>query len=115
MLIGGCVTAAEKRDLATIADAIAEDFQGQGLGKTELKQLLLGHLFRNQNTLVVLNPVLDVRANATHASFTGVFVFARSREVNWQEPGDGVSRYDLEGTLERRDGDWRIVTAEWKR
>lgn len=114
-LVAQCVAAAEKRDVGPIADAIADDFHGGGLSKTEVKQLLLGHLFRNQNALVVLNPVLDVKANAHDASFSGVFVFARAREVNWRDPGDGVSRYDIEGTLEYRDGDWFIVTAEWKR
>jgi hypothetical protein len=114
-LIAGCVEGAEKRDLGPIDEALAEDFHGGGLGKREVKQLLLGHLFRNQNGLVVFNPQLTVQATETTASFAGVFVFARGKEVNWQEPGDGVSRYDIEGTLEKRDGDWKILTAEWKR
>jgi hypothetical protein len=65
--------------------------------------------------VVVFNPSLDVRVTNDSASFTGVFVFARGKDVNWQEPGDGVSRYDIEGTLERRGGDWKVTSAEWKR
>jgi hypothetical protein len=70
---------------------------------------------RNANTLVVLNPVLEVTATDRDASFSGVFVFARTREVNWQEPGDGVSRYDIEGTLTRHGERWAITSARWKR
>ncbi|MCU0695742.1 MAG: hypothetical protein MUC96_04325 [Myxococcaceae bacterium] len=114
-LIAGCVEAVEKKDLGPLDDALAENFQGGGLGKREAKQLVFGHVFRNQNGLVVFNPQLTVEANETAASFSGVFVFARGKDVNWQEPGDGVTRYDIEGTLERRDGDWKITTADWKR
>jgi hypothetical protein len=114
-LIAACVEGAEKRDLGPFDEALAEDFHGGGLGKRDVKQLLLGHLFRNQNGLIVFNPQLTVQATDTTASFAGVFVFARAKDVNWQEPGDGVSRYDIEGTLEKRDGDWKILSAEWKR
>lgn len=115
-LIASMVAAAEKKDLGTISDAIADDFHGPSASsKQEVKQVVLGHLFRNQSGLVVFNPSLDVRATNDNASFTGVFVFARGKDVNWQEPGDGVSRYDIEGTLERRSGDWKVTSAEWKR
>lgn len=115
-LIAACVTAAEKRDLGGLTDAIADDFRGpSGSSKQDVKQVLLGQLFRNQNAVVVLNPSLDVKVTgASSATFSGVFVFARGRDVNWQEPGDGVSRYDIEGTLEKRSGDWKIIAAEWK-
>ncbi|MCA3012649.1 MAG: hypothetical protein INH41_09655 [Myxococcaceae bacterium] len=114
-LIATCVEAAEKRDLGPFDEALADDFRGGGMGKREVKQLLLGQLFRNSNGLVVLNPQLTVQAAEATASFSGVFVFARARDVDWQEPGDGVSRYDIEGTLERRGGEWKLTTAEWKR
>jgi hypothetical protein len=115
-LIAGCVLAAEKRDLGALTDAIADDFHGpSGSSKQEVKQVLLGQLFRNQNVVVVLNPTLDVKAQGDDATFSGVFVFARGRDVNWQEPGDGVSRYDIEGALQRRGGDWKIISADWHR
>ncbi len=115
-MIAECVTAAEKRDLGTIAEHLADDFHGpQVSSKQEVKQLLLGYLFRNQNGLVVLNPSLEVKLSGDEATFSGVFVFARGRDVNWQEPGDGVSRYDLDGRVEYRDGHWVITSAEWKR
>jgi hypothetical protein len=115
-LIAACVLAAEKRDLGTIGEAMADDFRGpSGSNKAEVKQVILGHLFRNQNQLVVFNPSLDVVVTGDQASFHGTFVFARSKEVNWQAPGDGVTRYDIEGTLERRGSDWKITSAEWLR
>lgn len=114
-LVASCVAAAEQRDLGTIADALADDFRGQGTAsKQEVKQLLLGHLFRNQHGMVIFNPALEVRVMGTNASFSGTFVFARSKDVSWQEPGDGVTRYDLEGTLEKRGGEWTFTTADWK-
>lgn len=115
-LIAAMVAAAEKRDLGAITDGIADDFHGPSASsKQEVKQVLLGQLFRNQNAVVVFNPSLDVRVTNDNASFNGVFVFARGKDVNWQEPGDGVSRYDIEGTLERRSGEWKVTSAEWKR
>jgi hypothetical protein len=114
-LIASMVAAAEKKDLGTLADGIADDFRGpSSSSKQEVKQVLLSHLFRNQNAVVVLNPSLDVRVTHDTASFSGVFVFARGKDVNWQAPGDGVTRYDIEGTLERRSGEWQVTSAEWK-
>ncbi len=114
-LVAECVTAAEKHDLATISDAMADDFHGpSSASKQEVRQILLGQLFRNQNGVAVFNPSLDVRVLGDNASFSGVFVFARAKDVNWQEPGDGVTRYDIEGTLEKRSGEWLFTTAEWK-
>ncbi|MBE2248194.1 MAG: hypothetical protein IAE78_01515 [Myxococcus sp.] len=115
-VIASMVAAAEKKDLGALADAIADDFRGPSASsKQEVKQVLLGHLFRNQNAVVVFNPALEVRVTGDNASFNGVFVFARGKDVNWQEGGEGVSRYDIEGTLERRSGDWLVTSAEWKR
>lgn len=116
-MIGACVVAAEKHDLGTIAEHLADDFRSsQVSSKQEVKQLLVGYLFRNQNGLVVFNPSLDVKLSGDEAAtFSGVFVFARGRDVNWQEAGDGVSRYDIDGRVEYRDGDWVITSAEWKR
>lgn len=116
-MIADCVVGAEKHDLGAMSEHLADDFRGsQVSSKQEVKQLLLGYLFRNQNGLVVLNPSLDVKLSGDEAAtFSGVFVFARGRDVNWQEPGDGVSRYDIDGRVEYRDGQWVITSAEWKR
>lgn len=116
-LVARAVEAAQNRDAAGVTEALADDFRGpQGTSKQEVKQLVLGHLFRNQNALVVLNPVLDVIVTAPDAaSFKGTFVFARGQVADWQQPGDGASRYDIAATLERRDGDWVITSATWDR
>lgn len=116
-LVAKAVEAAQQRDVAGVTEALADDFRGpSGTTKQEVKQLILGHLMRNQNQLVVLNPVLDVTvASPGAASFTGTFVFARGQVADWQQPGDGASRYDISADLELRDGDWVITRASWER
>lgn len=116
-LVARAVEAAQKRDAPGVTEALADDFRGpSGTSKQEVKQLILGHLMRNQNQLVVLNPVLDVTvASPTAASFTGTFVFARGQVADWQQAGDGASRYDVSADLELRDGDWVITRASWER
>lgn len=118
-LVARAVDAAQKRDAAGVTDALAEEFRGpSGANRQEVKQLIVGHLFRNREQLVVLNPVLDVTvASPTRASFKGTFVFARGQLADWQQPqpGDGASRYDISADLEKRGDDWVILTASWER
>ncbi|MEW6433874.1 MAG: hypothetical protein AB1730_20405 [Myxococcota bacterium] len=118
-LVAKAVDAAQRRDAAGVTEALAEDFRGpQASSKQEVKQLVLGHLMRNRDAVVVLNPVLHVTVESPDkASFQGTFIFARAPVADWQNPapGDGASRYDIGATVERRDGEWVITTATWER
>jgi hypothetical protein len=116
-LVARAVEAAQQRDAAGVTAALADDFRGpQGATKQDVKQLVLGQLVRNQSPLVVLNPVLDVTVTSPGAaSFEGTFILARGPVTDWQQPGDGASRYDISATLERRGGAWVITSATWSR
>ena len=106
-LVAKAVSRAEKRDATGVTDALAESFRGGGLGKQELKQLVVGQFFRAQ-TIVVLNPFLDVSVKSpTEGSFKGTFLFGR----------DGIapeaSRYTIEADVVKGDDGWQLVTATW--
>ncbi|MEW5741059.1 MAG: hypothetical protein AB1938_19210 [Myxococcota bacterium] len=116
-LVARAVDAAQKRDAAGVTESLADNFRGpSGASRQEVKQLIVGHLFRNQSALVVLNPVLDVTVESpTKASFKGSFVFARGQVSDWQQPGDGASRYDISAELEKQGDEWKITSASWER
>lgn len=109
-LVAKTVKAAEARDPAEVVEALDERFRGPGgVGKGEVKQLLVGQFFRAQS-IVVLNPALEVTTtSATSGHFKGTFVFAR----------DGAaieaSKYELAADLEKIDGDWKLISASWNR
>jgi hypothetical protein len=108
-LVARCVAAAEKKDVSTIADALAEDFRSGAGTREEVKGYLLGVLMRNPAGVGVLNPTLEVTVQSpTTASMRGTFIFARAGA------GSEMSRYDIEGTLEKRDGAWRFTSATWR-
>jgi hypothetical protein len=114
-LVARAVDAAQRRDAAGVTELLAETFRGpSGTGRAEVQQLIVGHLFRNQNQLVVLNPALDVTISSpTTASFRGTFVFARGPLGDWQQPGDGATRYDISAELQKEGGEWKIISASW--
>ena len=90
-----------------MTEALADSFRGGGLGKQEVKQLLVGQFFRAQ-TIVVLNPLLDVSVKSpTEGSFKGTFLLGR----------DGIapeaSRYTIEAEVVKVDDVWQLVTATW--
>jgi hypothetical protein len=106
-LVARVVTRAEKRDPAGVVEALADGFRGGGLGKQEVKQLLVGQFFRAQQ-IVVLNPLLDVTVKSpTDASFKGTFLFGRDGAA------PDASRYDIEAELMKGEDGWQIVSASW--
>ena len=108
-LVARCVTSAEKKDMGVIADALAPDFRSGAGSRDEVKGYLLGVLMRNSADVSVLNPTLEVTvATPTSATIRGTFVFARGGG------GPQMSRYDIEGSLEKRDGAWRFTSASWR-
>lgn len=106
-LVTRAITRAEKRDAGGVADLLSERFRGGGLGKQEVKQLLLGQLFRAQQ-VVVLNPLLQVTVRSpTEGSFKGTFLFGRDGAM------PDASKYDIEAELLKGDEGWQIVSATW--
>ncbi|MGV3625394.1 MAG: hypothetical protein ACO1OB_31580 [Archangium sp.] len=109
-LIAQMVKSAEKRDASGVVEGLSEDFKGQGSSsKQEIKQLLVGQFFRAQ-ALTVLNPLLEVNTESpTAAHFKGTFVFARDGAA------PDAAKYVLEGDVEKRGDDWKIVSIHWQR
>lgn len=106
-LVARAITRAEKRDASGVAELLSERFRGGGLGKQEVKQLLLGQLFRAQQ-LVVLNPLLQVTVSSpTEGRFQGTFLFGRDGAL------PDASRYEIEAELRKGEDGWQIVSASW--
>lgn len=112
-LVARCVEAAERQDVAGLADALVDDFQGpSGASKQEVKQILRGQFLRSPEKIVVLTQDLQVKVDsAITATLQGTFVFARA--------ADGVasasaSRYQIDARLEKRGDDWQLVSAQWR-
>jgi len=115
-LFAQCVKAAEERKLAVISDAMAPEFKAMGASKDEVRQLLGFQLLRDKETVAVLNPSLDVTVDAPKASLSSELVFARSKPASGVElaPQSVVAAYHLDAKLEKRDGLWLFVSAEYK-
>lgn len=109
-LVAQAVKGAEKRSASAVVDTLAPQFRGPGgAGRDEVKQLLVGQFFRAQ-TIVVVNPALDVTVSSpTTGHFKGTFLFARDAAV------PDASKYEIEADLERTDDGWRISSASWSR
>ena len=106
-LVAKAIRSAEKRDASGVTDALADSFRGGGLGKQEVKQLLVGQFFR-ANAIVVLNPLLEVTVKSpTEGSFKGTFLFGRDGAV------PDATRYTIEADVLKGGDGWQLVTATW--
>lgn len=111
-LVAACVAGAEKKDMGAISDALAEDFKGpQGTDLQDVKRIIAYQVLRDRETVAIFNPSLDVTVRGNDdADFSGVFLFARSKELKPETVG---SAYKIDATLERRSGDWKIISARY--
>lgn len=116
-LIAGCVKAAEDKDLAPIADAMADDFRGPNNAHKEDVKMIIGYqVLRNRETVAVFNPKLSVTVTGPDTAETsGKFIFARVKAKSADDvPADGViSSYEIEGELKKKDGKWKFTTARY--
>jgi hypothetical protein len=116
-LIAGVVAGVEAKDLGPLSDAMADDFRGpQGASRQEVKQIVLGQVLRNRENVAVFNPSLDVTVKGpSEAEISGTFLFARTKAKSADElPADAVgSAYRIDATVQRRDGDWKFVSATY--
>ncbi len=116
-LFARCVRATEDRKLDVIADAMAPQFTARGAKKDEVRQLLAFQLLRDRETVAVLNPSLDVTLEGdAAASVSAELVFARSKDKSADQlaPASVVAAYHLDAKLERLDGEWRFVSADYR-
>ena len=116
-LVAGIVAGAEGRDVAPLSDSMAEDFKGpSGASKQEVKQLVMFNVLRNQENVAVFNPSLEVKLRGTEAAdLEGTFLFARTKAKSAAElrPEAVASAYRITASLEKRDGQWKFVSATY--
>lgn len=115
-LFAACVQAAEDRKLDVISEAMAPEFKAHGANKDEVRQMLAFQLLRDKETTAVLNPSLDVTLELPNASVSSELVFARTKPKSAAEvaPQSVVAAYHLDAKLEKRDGKWLFVSAEYR-
>ena len=116
-LVAEVVAGAEARDVGPLADAMADGFKGpNGASKQEVKQIVAFQVLRNQETVAVFNPSLDVTLRGQEdAEIEGTFLFARTKAKSAEElqPGTVASAYKISATLEKQGGEWRFVSAAY--
>lgn len=106
-LVARVVSRAEQRDSSGVVEALGDGFRGGGLGKQEVKQLLVGQFFRARQ-IVVLNPLLEVTVKSPReGSFKGRFLFGRDGAA------PDATQYEIEADLLKTDDGWQIVSASW--
>ena len=106
-LVAKMIVSAEKRDAAGVTSPLADTFRGGGLGKQELRQLVLGQFFQARQ-IVVLNPLLEVTVSSpTEGSFKGTFLFGRDGAA------PDASSYTIEAEVMKSGEGWQLVTASW--
>jgi hypothetical protein len=112
-LVAGCVAGVEKHDLGPLSDALAEDFKGpQGATVQDVKRIVAYQVLRDRETVAVFNPSLDVTVHGDDSGeMSGVFLFARSKEL---KPETVAAAYKIQAGLERRQGDWKFVSASYE-
>ncbi|MBK7861681.1 MAG: hypothetical protein IPJ65_24305 [Archangiaceae bacterium] len=116
-LVGRVVAGAEARDVGPLDSAMADDFKGpEGASRQEVKQIVAFQVLRNQETVAIFNPSLEVKVNGPeYAEVEGTFVFARTKARSAAElqSGSVAAAYRIEAKLEKRGSQWQFVSATY--
>ena len=114
-LFSKAALAAEEKRVADVVEPLSERFAGQGLDKRGVRRFVTGMVLRGDWVSVSLGGVRTTVQGDTATSVVDV-VTARS--------GKGKALADLlpneagahriTAFLEREDGEWRVVRAEWE-
>lgn len=116
-LVASIVAGAENRDVGPLSDAMAESFRGpQGATKQEVKQIVAFQVLRNTENVAIFNPSLEVKLRGPEsADIEGTFLFARTKAKSVAElqPEMVGSAYRITATLDKSDGEWKLVTATY--
>ena len=107
--VGQLVDAAGKRDVATIADALAPSFKTRGgVSRQETKQMIAGLLLRSPQGVAVLNPSLTiVMESPKSGTLTGTFIFAQA--------GNDIGKYEITARFSKNENHWLFDSADWSR
>jgi hypothetical protein len=108
--------AAEERRVNDVVAAVSERFQGQGLDRAGLKQLVAFHVLRGAWSAVVpLGVTVEVAGDRAEASADVALARGAGGEgIVGRLPEEG-SAWRIDASLERETGGWRVVAARWRR
>ncbi len=107
--------AAEARDASRLFGLIASDYRDpRGFGADELKRYLRGWLIAHQSVRL-LTRVNSVEFPAEGLARLSVTVGMVGRETGGEAWDLAADVYDLDVTLAREDGEWRVIRADWRR
>lgn len=111
----GAARAAEEKQIGGVMEVVSERFSGRDLDKQGVKRLVAGMVLRGDWVAVsVAGVAVSVRGDVARANLD--IVTARSgkgKAVADLLPQEAAA-HRLTCRLEREDGDWRVVTAEWE-
>lgn len=107
--------AAEARDASRLFELIAPDYRDpRGFGADELRRYLRGWLIAHQSVRL-LTRVESIEFPAEGLARLSVTVGMVGREAGGEAWDLAADVYDLDVTLAREDGEWRVIRAEWTR
>jgi len=92
---------------------MAPEFKGPGnASRDEVKATIAFQVLRSGEATTVFNPKLEVTVTGpSTASLSGKFVFARGKVKTFEPSAGAFSAYQIDATLQKRDGQWLFVSA----
>lgn len=115
-LLDRAAGAVEAKRPADVMEGVSESFQGEGMGRRELQQFVTYQALRGSWNAVIL---LATRVQVDGDRADAVVDVALVRGA----PGQGIAgrlpeagdTWRIEAGLAREKGEWRVVTARWRR
>ncbi|MCU0975178.1 MAG: nuclear transport factor 2 family protein [Steroidobacteraceae bacterium] len=107
--------AAEARDASRLFDLIAPDYRDpRGFDADELERYLRGWLIAHQRVRL-LTRVESIEFPAEDLARLSVTVGMVGREAGAEAWNLAADVYDIDVTLARENGEWRVTRADWRR
>jgi len=109
--------ATEEKSIRTVLDRISKTYRDpQGYDYEGVKGLLAFYFFRHQRVSVYL-PSLDVTVtgNRARAVFQAVLTGRGGGESAVPVLPEALGVYDFEVVFVKEEGEWKVVSAAWKR
>ncbi|BDG04920.1 hypothetical protein [Anaeromyxobacter oryzae] len=115
-LLDSAARAAEERRPAEVVIALSERFRGQGLDRQGVKQLVAWQVLRGEWVAVsIAGAAVAVEGDAARANVDAILSRAagKGKTLAGLLPGEATA-HRFACRLEREDGEWRVVSAEWR-
>lgn len=116
-LIGRLEMAAEAKELGVLRDAISDGYvDGHGYNKRSIEGLLRVYLLRNES-IYLLTRVKSIEIQLEDHATVSVMVAMAGTPIASDDQllTIDVDMHRFELTLQRRDDDWQVVAAQWRR